>query len=88
MGDNVQRVRNLLKEKPMTVREMALRLFDELYTNKDKELCDDSRKIRWGRGKINKGLKTLRSFGEVDYTMVEFDCPSCKKVRQWYLIKR
>lgn len=87
MGDNVERIRNLLKERPMTSNEMALRIFDALYSNSDKEICGDARKLVWGRNKVDKGLKALRNFGEVDFKWVESKA-KCKQEKQWYLIDR
>lgn len=88
MGENAERVKALLSERPMTTNEMALRIFGEMYSNSDKEICSPSRKLNWGRSRVLKGLSTLRSFGEVDCKMIPSPVPNKKEVQQWYLIER
>ena len=85
MGANVDRVRNLLKEKPMTAGEMALRIFESEYTNSDKDMCSNYRKIKWGRGKVSSALRSLRSFDEVDYELIPNTNTGSKMVKLWYL---
>lgn len=85
MGENADIVMEFLKDGPKTSNELSLMMFERKYNLKDKDTCDEQRKIIWGKRKVGVGLSNLQKFGLVDFKYGE---RGYTQMKTWFLVER
>lgn len=88
MSTNADYVMSLLREKPMTLNELAMRAFHDKCTIADRDKLTQFEKRMWGVKYISRGLDTLRNFKYVYSVKVKSDNPQFKGyVNEWHIVE-
>lgn len=71
MGSNSDFIIEQLSKGPKSTKELCLIAFEQKYTCKDKALCSERERVRWGSLKVRDGLRSLRAWDMVYSTKKE-----------------